>query len=131
MSRLASRTALGTGAASGIGRAVATRFAREGARVVIADRDAEAAVSAADDIVAELGAEARPLTVDISSEPSVPAGFAELVGAGWCPAVVVAPAGGPRCAPGATGCTCRRPGHGRASPPRGPGARAGRRQASG
>ena len=40
MSRLISRTALVTGAASGIGLAVATRFAREGARVVIADRDA-------------------------------------------------------------------------------------------
>ena len=93
MSRLASRTALVTGAASGIGLAVATRFAREGARVVIADRDAEAAVRAADGIVAELGAEARPLTVDISSEPSFQAGFAELVGAGWSPDVVVANAG--------------------------------------
>lgn len=93
MSRLISRTALVTGAASGIGLAVATRFAREGARVVIADRDAEAAARAADGIVAELGAEARPLAVDISSEPAVEAGFAELAEAGWSPDVVVANAG--------------------------------------
>ena len=35
--RLASRTAIITGASSGIGRTIARRFAEEGARVVIAD----------------------------------------------------------------------------------------------
>ncbi|AXK46720.1 SDR family NAD(P)-dependent oxidoreductase [Brachybacterium saurashtrense] len=94
MSRLASRTALVTGAASGIGLAVATRFAREGARVVIADRDADAARAAARALTAELGEGATlPLTVDISSEPSVKAGFAELAASGWSPDVVVANAG--------------------------------------
>ena len=48
---LASRIALVTGAASGIGKAIATRLAAEGACVVIADLDAEKAAAAA----AELG----------------------------------------------------------------------------
>ncbi|MGP5078758.1 SDR family NAD(P)-dependent oxidoreductase [Brachybacterium alimentarium] len=94
MPRLASRTALVTGAASGIGLAVASRFAREGARVVIADRDGESAASAAASIAQENGeGTARALTVDISDEAAVESGFAELNSAGWAPDVVVANAG--------------------------------------
>ncbi|WP_193105510.1 SDR family NAD(P)-dependent oxidoreductase [Brachybacterium sp. FME24] len=94
MTRLASRTALVTGAASGIGFAVASRFAREGARVVIADRDGAAAQQAVESITAETGeGTARALTVDISDEVAVEAGFAELSTAGWSPDVVVANAG--------------------------------------
>lgn len=89
MARLQGKTALVTGSATGIGRAVAARFAAEGARVVIADRDAEAAAGAA----AGIGAAARAVTVDISDEPSVEAAFAELDAAGWAPDVVVANAG--------------------------------------
>ncbi|MGP5266153.1 SDR family NAD(P)-dependent oxidoreductase [Brachybacterium alimentarium] len=94
MPRLASRTALVTGAASGIGLAVASRFAREGARVVIADRDGESAASAAASIAQESGeGTARALTVDISDEAAVESGFAGLNSAGWAPDVVVANAG--------------------------------------
>ena len=89
MTRLTGRTALITGAAAGIGRAVAERFAREGARVIIADRDADAAAS----VVAGIGSVARAVTVDISDEWSVESAFAELVAAGWSPDVVVANAG--------------------------------------
>ena len=48
--RLATRIALVTGAASGIGKAIATRLAAEGAAVVIADLDADKASAAAAEI---------------------------------------------------------------------------------
>ncbi|MGO1257678.1 MAG: SDR family NAD(P)-dependent oxidoreductase [Brachybacterium sp.] len=94
MSRLMSRTALITGAASGIGFAVASRFAREGARVVIADRDGDSAATATTRINEESGeGVARALTVDISDEAAVQSAFAELGSSGWAPDVVVANAG--------------------------------------
>ena len=89
MSRLEGKTALVTGAGAGIGYAVAARFAREGARVVIADRDAAAAERA----VADIGDAARSSVMDISDEASVEAAFALLATDGWAPDVVVANAG--------------------------------------
>ncbi|WP_278102643.1 SDR family NAD(P)-dependent oxidoreductase [Microbacterium proteolyticum] len=89
MSRLTGKTALVTGAAKGIGFAVAARFVAEGARAVIADVDAAGARAAAEG----LGPDARALAMDISNEESVAAGFAELQSAGWEPDVVVANAG--------------------------------------
>jgi len=89
VSRLTGRTALVTGSATGIGFAVAERFVAEGARVVIADRDAAAAGRA----VEALGASARAVVLDIADEASVEAAFAELRTGGWTPDVVVANAG--------------------------------------
>lgn len=89
MGQLEGKTALVTGAALGIGLAVATRFVREGARVVLADRNGDGAAAAA----AALGAQARALTMDISDEDAVAAGFAQLAADGWSPDVVVANAG--------------------------------------
>jgi rhamnulose-1-phosphate aldolase/alcohol dehydrogenase len=62
--RHAGRIALVTGGASGIGRAVAARLATEGACVVIADRNGEAATEAA----ASLGSAdvARAVAVDVT-----------------------------------------------------------------
>jgi 3-oxoacyl-[acyl-carrier protein] reductase len=50
MSRLAGKVALITGAGSGLGRAVARRFAAEGAKVVVADIDQTRAAAVADSI---------------------------------------------------------------------------------
>lgn len=89
MSTLSGKTALVTGSATGIGYAVAARFAREGARVIIADRDGEAAARAA----SEIGDAARAVRVDIADEAAVEAAYAELAEAGWSPNVIVANAG--------------------------------------
>ncbi|MDN4609886.1 SDR family NAD(P)-dependent oxidoreductase [Arthrobacter burdickii] len=85
--RLSGKTALVTGAATGIGKAIADRFIAEGARVVYADRDAEGAQRAA------RGPGALAVTMDISDEPSVEAGYARLSEAGWELDIVVANAG--------------------------------------
>ena len=60
--RLEGRTALITGAASGIGRAAAQIFAAEGARIVAVDRAAE--VEATVDLVRKAGGEAEALVGD-------------------------------------------------------------------
>ena len=68
---LATRIALVTGAASGIGKAIATRLAAEGACVVIADLDAEKAAAAA----AEIGSTdvAVGIAADVTDEAAVQA----------------------------------------------------------
>jgi NAD(P)-dependent dehydrogenase (short-subunit alcohol dehydrogenase family) len=86
--RLTGKTALITGAGSGIGRQVAMRFAAEGARVVFSDRDLPAASAAAGDQSNTLA-----LEMDISNEDTVHAGFANARAAGFDLDVVVANAG--------------------------------------
>jgi rhamnulose-1-phosphate aldolase/alcohol dehydrogenase len=72
---LATRVALVTGAASGIGRAIAHRLAREGACVVVADLDLQKAADAA----AEIGNAdvAVGVAADVSDAEAVAAAFRE------------------------------------------------------
>jgi rhamnulose-1-phosphate aldolase/alcohol dehydrogenase len=74
---LATRVALVTGAASGIGKAIAQRLAAEGACVVVADLD----LAKATDAAAELGSAdvAIGVAMDVSSEAAVQAGIREAV----------------------------------------------------
>src|SRR5262249_41622789 len=78
--RLRNRSALITGAASGIGMEIATSFAREGAKVAVADLDQEGAEASAARIRAA-GGEAVGIPMDVTNENAVNAGVAAVVAA--------------------------------------------------
>jgi NAD(P)-dependent dehydrogenase (short-subunit alcohol dehydrogenase family) len=67
MTELAGKVAVVTGGAGGIGRATVERFVAEGAKVVIADVDAEAGTA----LVAELGASAAFRQTDVADAEQV------------------------------------------------------------
>jgi NAD(P)-dependent dehydrogenase (short-subunit alcohol dehydrogenase family) len=74
----AGRTALVTGAASGIGLATARRLGAGGANVVIGDYNAEGAAQAAEDLKAE-GIKAAAVKLDVTDPESVAAAVAFAV----------------------------------------------------
>jgi 3-oxoacyl-[acyl-carrier protein] reductase len=87
MSRLQNRVALVIGGARGIGEAIAERFVEEGARVVIADTEADAGRAAAD----RLGG--RFVACDISRKADAERAVAETIAAFGGLAIVVQNAG--------------------------------------
>ena len=68
--RLENRTAIVTGAAGGIGEAIACMFARNGAKIISADINFEGASKTASDIVAA-GGVASPMKVDVTNVSEV------------------------------------------------------------
>src|SRR3990172_7668281 len=72
--RLENKVALMTGATSGIGRAIALLFAREGARVILVARSPEAGARATAEVEAEAaGAQARFIKADVTKLDEVQA----------------------------------------------------------
>jgi 3-hydroxybutyrate dehydrogenase len=76
--QLQDKVALITGAASGIGKEMALEYARQGARVVIADLALEAAGATAKEI-ADAGGLAFAVAMDVTDEAQVEAGVAAAV----------------------------------------------------
>ena len=70
---LEGKTALVTAASKGLGRAIATELAREGARVVISSRDEESLVRTAKEISEETDAEVEHRACDLTSKPQIDA----------------------------------------------------------
>src|SRR5499433_1537354 len=76
--RVAGKVALVTGGASGIGRATALTFAREGAKLVIADLNEDGGQQTVH-MITENGGEATFVQVDVTSASAVEAMIAKTV----------------------------------------------------
>lgn len=76
---LQNQTALITGAADGIGAAIATLFAEAGANLILLDVQTEANRNLAKTLAGKYGTHALPLTADISSSEAVSAALAEAL----------------------------------------------------
>ncbi len=89
MGQLNQKIAIVTGAAGGFGEGIAKAYVAEGARVVVADLNAQAAQR----VAAELGAPASPFACDVSDGTQVKALVAHCVKTFGVPDIVVNNAG--------------------------------------
>jgi len=76
--KLQNKIAIVTGAASGIGKEIALKYAQEGAKVAIADLAIGPAKAAAEEITSQ-GYQAMAVAMDVTNEDQVNAGVAEVV----------------------------------------------------
>ena len=90
--KLANKTALITGAGSGIGRAIALRFAAEGARIVVAELN-EANGQETARLIQAQGGEALAMPTDVSNSASVTQIFQAVDASGWGVDILVNNAG--------------------------------------
>jgi NAD(P)-dependent dehydrogenase (short-subunit alcohol dehydrogenase family) len=78
MTELAGKNTLVTGAGVGIGRAIALKFAREGARVLVVDLN-EAAAEETCALISEMGGQGQAFIADVSDEDRVQSMVAHAV----------------------------------------------------
>lgn len=90
---LSNKIAIVTGAASGIGLAIARRYAEAGAKVAIADLKLEAAEAAAAGINADHPGAAMAVAMNVTDEDQVNAGVAAVVAAWGTVDILVSNAG--------------------------------------
>lgn len=90
--KLTNKTAVITGAGSGLGRAIALRFAAEGARIVVAElNEASGAETAC--LIQTQGGEAIAVTTDVSDAAAVAQLFQTIDAQGWGVDILVNNAG--------------------------------------
>ena len=88
MSRLGGKIAIVTGAGQGIGEGIARKFAAEGARVIVAERDEKTGAAVADSLTG-----ARFIHTDVAKEDSVAAMVAETIATVGPPDILINNAG--------------------------------------
>ncbi|OLP54578.1 3-hydroxybutyrate dehydrogenase [Rhizobium rhizosphaerae] len=77
--KLKEKVCIVTGAAGGIGRAIAARYVAEGAKVAIADLKGDDAVTTAEALTASGPGEAIGVTMDVTQEAAVQDGVAAVI----------------------------------------------------